>query len=464
MFTRDELAGWLGLVMMWGMASDTKTLTVTRLVRKMRNLLEVEMGQLWVEGEVSNLRKQASGHLYFTLKDEAAQISCVMFRGNAVRSKVQPDNGMLVRIFGEVSVYEARGSLQLVATLCEAAGEGDLQAQFEALKRKLEGEGLFDSARKKALPSFPRAVGLITSGSGAALQDMLNVLGRRAPWVQPVLYPVQVQGKGAELGIAEALRHWNDPSSGLPAVDVIIVGRGGGSLEDLWNFNEEVVARAIADSSIPVVSAVGHEIDFTIADFVADMRAPTPSAAAELVVPDGAELARQLARSAGIMQRCAEGRLRQYEVMLNGMKRGPLSLSIERVLREPMQNLLRLEKEMEDVLDRRISEKAQQLQALRQRHALLHPERVLIRKEIDWQRGKKQLESALEITMEKRQQRLLRNASLLRALGPESAFSRGFSLTMDEQGKLIRSVKDVASGQRLVTRLADGDIRSDVVH
>lgn len=443
--------------------ADTKTLSVTRLVRKMRNLLEIEFGEVWVEGEVSNLRRQASGHLYFTLKDDGAQMSCVMFRGNASKAKVQPDNGMQVRLFGEVSVYEARGSVQLIVRQVESAGEGELQARFEALKRKLDAEGLFSKEQKKPIPSFPTKVGLITSGTGAALQDMLNVLGRRAPWVQPVLYPVQVQGVGAEHGIASALEQWSQwKESGLPEVDVIIVGRGGGSLEDLWNFNEEVVARAIANCEIPVVSAVGHEIDFTIADFVADMRAPTPSAAAELVVPDGEQLQHKLQRYQSGMLRIIDSEVRRYDVQLQGMRRGALSMAVDRVLREPLQRLLQVEKEMEDAAERGIEQREQQVALMKQRYATVHPE-LLIDGRLEKLVYRKQLlEQAVEKRLEKMEQAVLRQKSMLRALGPDSAFERGFSITMTADGKLVRSVDAAESGATLVTKLSDGELVSVV--
>jgi exodeoxyribonuclease VII large subunit len=429
----------------------------------MRNLLEIELGELWVEGEVSNMRRQSSGHLYFTLKDDGAQMSCVMFRGNASRAKVQPDHGMQVRLFGEVSVYEARGSVQLIVRQVESAGEGELQAKFEALKRKLDGEGLFSKELKKPIPSFPTKVGLITSGTGAALQDMLNVLGRRAPWVQPILYPVQVQGVGAERGIASGLDQWSQwQESGLPEVDVIIVGRGGGSLEDLWNFNEEVVARAIAACSIPVISAVGHEIDFTIADFVADMRAPTPSAAAELVVPDGEQLQHKLQRYQSGMFRVLDGEMRRYEMQLQGMRRGALSMSVDRVLREPLQRMLQAEKVMEDVVERGLEQREQQVVLMKQRYATVHPE-LLIDGRLEKVAHRKQLlNQILGKRLEKMEQALQSQKSMLRALGPDSAFERGFSITMTKDGKLVRSVSSVEKGEALVTKLSDGELVSVV--
>lgn len=448
---------------MIGAMAAMKTVSVTRLVRKMRNLLEIELGELWVEGEISNLRRQGSGHIYFTLKDEGAQISCVMFRGNASRAKVQPDNGMQVRLFGEVSVYEARGTVQLIVRQVESAGEGELQARFEALKRKLDSEGLFDRSRKKPLPSFPKKVGLITSGTGAALQDMLQVLGRRAPWVQPILYPVQVQGKGAEDGIAEAIRQWGAWSEyDLPEVDVLIVGRGGGSLEDLWNFNEEVVARAMVECPVPIVSAVGHEIDFTIADFVADMRAPTPSAAAELVVPDGDELAAKLRSLGNVMNRSVEGTLRRHSMMLQGMKRGALSLSADRVLREPLQRLVQLGRELDDGVMRAMTEHQSQLKLIQQRHDTVHPEKLIVRKGERLNLRKQQLVSSIQHRFEQLEQKLKAQAGMLRALGPESAFTRGFSLTLDSSGALVRSTDQLKKGEKLHTRLADGEVVSTV--
>jgi len=258
-----------------------QAVSVTQLLRRMKNALESQVGELWVEGEVSNLKKQGSGHWYFSLKDAGAQIQCAMFSARKRPGADALEDGAKVRVFAEATVYEARGQLQIIVQQVERAGAGDLQARFEALKRKLQAEGLFDASRKRAIPRFPRVIGIVTSASGAALRDILNVLTRRAPWVQPVLFPVRVQGRGAELEIARAIGKLGRPEAfGYLRCDVLIVGRGGGSIEDLWNFNEEVVARAIAACTIPIISAVGHEIDFTIADFVADLRAPTPSAAA----------------------------------------------------------------------------------------------------------------------------------------------------------------------------------------
>lgn len=441
--------------------SEAKTISVTRLVRRMKNLLEIELGELWVEGEVSNLRRQASGHIYFTLKDEGAQISCVLFKGNAKLAKVQPDNGMQVRLYGEVSVYEARGSVQLIIRKVESAGEGELQAKFEALKKKLQAEGLFDSENKRAIPTFPKSVGLITSGTGAALQDMLNVLSRRAPWVKPVLYPVQVQGMGAERGIAEAINRWSDwKNNGLPEVDVIIVGRGGGSLEDLWNFNEEVVARAIAACEIPIVSAVGHEIDFTIADFVADMRAPTPSAAAELVVPDGETLANKLARMKSLMLRMVQTDFQRYELMLQSMKRGVLSQSSDRMLREPLQRLIQVRRDLDSSVVKCVIQEVAKVDQLGLRLNAQLPSRVLERRSEQLGRIRAQLDKAIKDQLAIRGEKLSQQASMLRTLGPESAFARGFSITLTSEGEILKDSTQVKSGQKIVTKLKAGDVNS----
>jgi len=445
-----------------------KTITVTRLVRRMRNLLEIELGEVWVEGEVSNLRKQASGHMYFTLKDEGAQISCVLFRGNASKCKVLPDNGMQVQLFGEVSIYEARGSVQLIVRSVEAAGEGELQAKFDRLKKKLSAEGLFDQERKQEIPQFPKKVGLITSGTGAALQDMLNVIGRRAPWVQPVLYPVQVQGAGAERGIAEAIDRWSDwelhglPDHDCPQPEVLIVGRGGGSIEDLWNFNEELVARAIDSCNIPIVSAVGHEIDFTIADFVADMRAPTPSAAAELVVPDGETLLNRLQRLKSTMSRVTESRIQQHQLLLDSMKRGALSQSTDRVLREPLQRLESARQDLDDAVVSRITSYETQLEQVNLKLQAHKPERVLERRSDLLDTMQQRLNNAVREQISRIETKLSQKRSMLRTLGPESAFARGFSVTLTGDGKLVNSVDDLEVGDDLVTKFGDGEVHSKV--
>src|SRR5438477_6074753 len=274
--------------------NTTKVFTVAELTRTIRSLLEARVRNVWVQGEVSNYKKHPSGHQYFTLKDSRAAIACVIFRSAMVSLRQPLADGAQVQVYGNLTVFEARGQYQLSVEVVQPRGLGVLQAKFEALKRKLEAEGLFDPARKKPLPKFPKRIGIITSPSGAAIRDILNVLRRRARGIEILVNPVRVQGIGAAAEIAVAIKELSNPSVIWPSLDLIVVARGGGSIEDLWEFNEEIVARAIAAALVPVVSAVGHEIDFTIADFVADLRAPTPSAAAELIVPAAVELDRRV--------------------------------------------------------------------------------------------------------------------------------------------------------------------------
>src|SRR6266702_2531343 len=271
-------------------AKTSNVFTIGELTRAIRGTLETKFGAVWVQGEISNYKLHPSGHQYFTLKDARAQIACVIFR-NTVPPLRQPlADGAQVQVYGQVSVFEARGQYQLSVQILQTRGLGLLQAKFEALKRKLEAEGLFAPERKRLLPKFPRRIGIVTSPGGAAIRDILNVLRRRAPWLQILISPVRVQGTGAAQEIAVAIRELATPNEAFSPVDLIVVTRGGGSIEDLWEFNEEIVARAIFHSAVPIVSAVGHEIDLTICDFVADLRAPTPSAAAELIVPDTIDL------------------------------------------------------------------------------------------------------------------------------------------------------------------------------
>jgi len=261
-------------------------LTVTELTKSIKRLLEDNFPKLWVEGEISNYIKHSSGHRYFTLKDDTAQIKCIIWKGMSRYLLFEPENGMKVKACGQVTVYERSGQYQLIVSAMQPVGVGELELAFQQLKAKLEKEGLFDDRHKKPIPEYPEKVGVVTSPTGAAVKDIIKVISRRAPWIEIIVRPSSVQGETASAEIAQAIHDFNEYAK----VDLLIVGRGGGSLEDLWPFNEEQTARAIFESQIPVISAVGHQIDFTISDFVADLRAPTPSAAAELAVPDGAEL------------------------------------------------------------------------------------------------------------------------------------------------------------------------------
>lgn len=437
---------------------------MTQLLRRMKNLLEVQVGEVWVEGEVSNLRKQGSGHWYFSLKDEGAQLQCAMFGAAKRPGAAALADGVQVRVFAEASVYEARGQLQMIVLKAERAGMGDLQARFDALKRKLQAEGLFDPARKRAIPKFPRVIGLVTSETGAALRDMLNILQRRAPWVQPVLVPVRVQGREAAAEIARAIERLGRAEAfGYPQCEVLIVGRGGGSLEDLWCFNEEIVARAIAACRLPVISAVGHEIDFTIADFVADLRAPTPSAAAELAVPDGAELLARLLQTRRRLSRLVLERLAKSQAVLNGLKRGVLQRGGDKLLREPMLRLDTLRVRLAQVLRNEMEAAAVRLHELRFRHRSQHPTRILERRLEHLSNQRKRLARLTQETLLRNHEQLARLRGLLRTLGPESVFQRGFSITLGPDGRIARSATALQPGEVLRTKFADGEASSRVL-
>src|SRR6266404_1442532 len=295
----------------------SKVFTVAELTRTIRGTLETKFGAVWVQGEISNYKLHPSGHQYFTLKDARAQIACVIFRNTMPPLRQPLTDGAQVQVYGQVSVFEARGQYQLTVQILQPHGFGLLQAKFEALKRKLDAEGLFAAERKQPLPKFPRRIGIVTSPSGAAIRDMLNVLERRAPWLQILISPVRVQGTGAATEIAVAIRELAMPNENWHPLDLIGVTRGGGSIEDLWEFNEEIVARAIFNSTVPIISAVGHEIDFTICDFVADLRAPTPSAAAELIVPDIIDLQRRIDGCARVLTRQLLNRVRDAQQRLD---------------------------------------------------------------------------------------------------------------------------------------------------
>src|SRR3954470_6275112 len=312
----------------------SKVFTVAELTRQIRGALETRFGAVWVQGEVSNFRLQPSGHRYFTLKDQRAAISCVVFRNTLPPTAPPIADGAQVQVYGSVSVFEPRGQYQLNVQILQTRGAGLLQAKFEALKRKLEAEGLFDPARKRSLPKFPKRIGIITSVSGAAIRDMLNILRRRARGIEILINPVRVQGVGAAAEIASAINELSKPSTIWPPIDLIVIARGGGSIEDLWEFNEEIVARAIAAALVPIVSAVGHEIDFTIADFIADLRAPTPSAAAELIVPAAIELERRVHELAMCLQRSWQNFLARERTRLRLFSERAVSRELLRRIQE----------------------------------------------------------------------------------------------------------------------------------
>ncbi len=349
--------------------------TVSQITREIKTILETSFADIYVTGEISNFRRHSSGHLYFTLKDKNAQISAVMFKGNAYSLFFSPADGMEVLCRGDLSVYEPRGNYQLLVREMAPRGAGALQVAFEKLKRKLYEEGLFDEDRKKPLPKYPERIGIVTSPTGAAVRDMISVIQRRFPVARLILAPVAVQGAPAASEIAEAIRRFNEEGD----IDVLIVGRGGGSLEDLWAFNEEVVARAIAESTIPVVSAVGHEVDYTIADFVADARAATPSMAGEIVVPDQRELLETLSNFSYTLTALMDSKLKDRRQAVTALLRHRALLRAREIVRTGMQRVDELARQLETASNHRVSMKdmrLRELQAVIRQH---NPE-LLLRK------------------------------------------------------------------------------------
>jgi exodeoxyribonuclease VII large subunit len=441
----------------------SKVFTVAELTRQIRGALETRFGAVWVQGEISNYRPQPSGHRYFTLKDQRAAISCVVFR-NSLPSTAPPiADGAQVQLYGNVTVFEARGQYQLNVQILQTRGAGLLQAKFEALKRKLEAEGLFDSARKRPLPKFPRRIGIVTSSSGAAIRDILNVLSRRAPNVHVLINPVRVQGIGAAAEIAVAIKEFGRPNESWEPVDLIVIARGGGSIEDLWEFNEEIVARAIFHSPIPIVSAVGHEIDFTIADFVADLRAPTPSAAAELVVPDAAELSRKVVDLRNCLQKCLRNFLQQSLTRLRFLSERTIARELMQRMRDAQQQLDLNGETLRRKLKQFVADSRAALAARAQALKTQDPRRELAvcRNRIG------ELERRIVMQpphfLQNARQRFQSVEGILRVVGPEATLHRGYSITTDASGKVIRTIAAARPKSKIKTRVADGEFESQVL-
>jgi len=431
---------------------------VADLVTEVRVHVEREYGDLWVEGEISNLRAAPSGHIYFTLKDADAQLPAVLFRRQASLLRFKPADGLHVLLRGKVSVYEQRGQMQLVAELLEPVGAGSLQIAFEQLKARLEARGLFDPARKRPLPAFPRCVGIVTSPSGAVIRDFLNIVGRRHAGLHVLLYPAVVQGDAAAAEVAAGIAHFNRSRE----VDVIVIARGGGSLEDLAPFNTEHLAEAIAASDLPVISAVGHETDFTIADFVADLRAPTPSAAAELVTAALHNVAERVGELDQRLVRACRFRLMHAAQSLARVR-------VETILLRAMDQLRRRQQRVDDLAARLESHwRLHQRNRTGAVHALAA--RLAHQNVASQVHTARERHTSLDLRLSRAMQQHLRGSHerqtglerQLHALSPLAVLERGYALVYDEAGALIKSTENVAPGQSIVTRLAHGRIRSRV--
>ena len=423
-----------------------KVLSVSELTTQVRALLEKHIGRIWVSGEITNLRAQSSGHVYFTLKDVGAQLSCVLFSREKISQRSLLADGQKVLLQGEVTVYEARGQYQLIVRAVELQGVGALQAAFEKLKQKLAAEGLFAQERKRPLPLYPQRIGLVTSPTGAAIRDVLHVIQRRNPALEIILAPARVQGSGAAEEIAEAIRLLNDFNRGSEVqtdtnLDLILITRGGGSLEDLWAFNEEVVARAIFESDIPVVSAVGHEIDFTIADFVADLRAATPSAAAEIITGNFVASQEFIIQAPSLLRRAARRGVDSAAENFDSLAARLVRLHPRRRLDESMQRLDDLQSSLLRHLKSAARTRRLVLENATGRFIRAKPShRIKLRRE-----ALRQLERRLN------------------SLGPEQVLARGYSITMDAAtGKVLRDAAKVTAGQKLKTRLKKGEVSSRV--
>ena len=435
--------------------------SVSDINRKAKSLLENQLGEVCVEAEIGTLSRPSSGHWYFSLKDDRAQLSCAMFRRANMRVRFEPKVGDSVIVRGLLSIYEARGNYQLMVDHMEASGDGALQRALEALKQKLQSEGLFDQDRKKAISPHCERIGVVTSPTGAAVEDIISVLGRRSPSSHIAIYPVQVQGAGSAEQIAEAIDVANaQVTTGERDLDVLIVGRGGGSLEDLWAFNEEVVARAIARSEIPVVSAVGHEIDYSISDLVADLRAATPSQAAELVTRDSHEWLQRIDMAVSQLDSLSARILRDHKQRVENLTAR---------LRHPSQQLALLQNKITTNQDRataliqsRLAASKHPLAQLNTRLQSASPSRLLKQRQETINNLSSGLPGQMAKVLRDNSRQVEHLSTLLETLGPSATLKRGYAIVTDESGKVVRSTQYIEQGDTIAVALDDGHLRARV--
>ena len=430
--------------------------SVTRLNREVRAVIEGNFGAQWIEGELSNFARPASGHWYFSLKDPSSQVRCAMFKPKAAQVRFRPADGMQVMIYARVTFYEPRGEFQLVAEHMEPAGEGLLRLQFEQLKQKLAAEGLFEADRKRPLPPWPGGIGVVTSGTGAALRDILHVLARRNPGIPVFVYPTAVQGASAAKEIARAIAAANRHA----LCDVLIVARGGGSLEDLWSFNEEAVVRAVVASKIPVISGVGHETDFTLCDFAADVRAPTPSAAAEICVPDQAEVQRRFAMLERRLVAGLTQRLRFHRQRLDSLSARLIPPG--RRIEQHQQRLDELLQRLPGAMQRRLTMQRARLSTLAARLQGAAPGRQLDQARARTMAAELRLRGAMPTVLQRLNARLDAAHRTLLALSPLATLNRGYAILQREDGAVVQNASSVRRGERLRARLAKGELEVDV--
>jgi exodeoxyribonuclease VII large subunit len=443
-------------------APKRDTLSISQLNRQAKRLLEGNFPSVWVEGEIANLAQPSSGHWYFSLKDSSAQVRCAMFRNSNARLRFKAEAGQQVMARAKLSLYEARGDYQLIVEHLELAGDGALARAFEELKNKLQAEGLFAAEHKKPLPSLPRHIAVVTSPTGAAIHDILTVLARRFPGIPVTILPTAVQGKTAAAEIAAAINTANRLAADQSYdFDVILCGRGGGSMEDLWAFNEEIVARAIYNSQLPVISAVGHEVDFTIADFVADERAATPSAAAELLSPDGAEMMASFASYEQWLCRNILAQLQNRQQQLASTQsrlRHPGSR-----LQDHSQRLDELELRMVNSWRNSSKQAGLSIALLRSRLQQQTPVHDIAQYKTRTASLYRRLEQLIELRLQKCQQQLANSSHLLDTVSPLATLKRGYSITTDDEGQVVVATDTIQTGQTLHTRLAQGSVSSKVI-
>lgn len=437
----------------------SSVLSVTQLTFAIKQKLEASFPSLSVQGEVSNLRKQSSGHIYFTLKDEGAQVSAVLFRGNALNLARPLKEGDQIVIQGELSLYPPRGNYQIIVRTVEFSGVGDLLKKLHALKVKLENLGWFDPAIKKKIPKHPKTIGVVTSPTGSVIQDILHILHRRFSGFHLVLNPVKVQGDGAAEEIARAIEEFNT----YQLADVLIVGRGGGSIEDLWPFNEEMVASAIHHSKIPIVSAVGHETDFTIADFVADLRAPTPSAAAELVTQEKGEMLAQLAKAKIRITQSLQGHIRSSRKMLETCSKNPYLRSPYSLLSTYIQKTDEMKEELKGAIFQVITRYKIELKGLVKQKEGLNPSTQIALQKKNFSKKELMLDAAIGKKLHEKRERLKKLVEHLQAVNPKNLLKKGYSILFKEKThSVILSTGDVQLEEQLRIQVADGQLRVKV--
>lgn len=432
--------------------------SVSRLNREAKLLLEAGIPPLWLEAEVSNLARPASGHLYFTLKDSKAQVRCAMFRAAAARAGVQPENGQQVLVHGRLGLYEPRGDYQLVVDKMEAAGEGMLRRAYEQLKNKLEAEGLFDPEHKKDIPQFPKRVGVITSSSGAAVRDIITVLQRRFPAIEVIVYPAAVQGDDAPGQIIAALEKANQRAE----CEVIICGRGGGSLEDLWAFNNEQLARTIYASEIPIISAVGHEVDYSIADFVADLRAATPSAAAELASPDQIDWIGHFANTERKLNSSIDAKLQSLSQRADWLEKRLSGRSPQQQLQVLEQRLGHMSYKLNASLPKTLNELTQRQQRLLSRLQASAPSQRISRFESRLAPLLPKLHAAVNHKLESQQNRFAVNSAKLNTVSPLATLGRGYGIVQNQAGEVISKSNQAEPGERIQITLSEGALNAEV--